>query len=243
MCFRVIIQSSVRKLSGKAQSVTFGSVGGSCFAFGSSYFACAWVTRDYMPWHSEVFNTYSLQSVCFLSALGLLIAFAYWFVVCSVTCFKQPLPYVTVKRCIWDWPGRMECSKNCRFLLNWADLGSALWSGLEMSAPCVSNPGTVVSIVCGVLPVWSWDARNAQATVVIESDSVYGFQNGSERSPSPPLWIMDESNLGSTMSVSWREIAKAHFLFTLQSHTKYHMCHVHRQIWNSKNRTALIVFL
>lgn len=30
MCFRVIIQSSVRKLSGKAQSVTFGSVGGSC---------------------------------------------------------------------------------------------------------------------------------------------------------------------------------------------------------------------
>lgn len=107
-----------------------------------------------MPWHSEVFNTYSLQSVCFLSALGLLIAFAYWFVVCSVTCFKHPLPYVTVKWCTWDWPGWMchsthwslvECSENCQCLFNWADLGSALWSGLEMNAPCISNPGTVVS--------------------------------------------------------------------------------------------------
>lgn len=75
-------------------------------------------------------------------------------------------------------------------------------------------------IACGVLPEWSLDARDAQATVVIESDSVYGFQNGSDRSPSPPYWIMDESNSGSTMSVSWREIVKAHFLFALLSPTK-----------------------
>lgn len=142
MCFRVIIQSSVRKLSGKAQSVTFGSIGGSCFAFGSSYFACAWVTRDYMPWHSEVFNTYSLQSVCFLSALGLLIAFAYWFVVCSVTCFKHPLPYVTVKWCVWDWPGRMECSKNCRCFwigLIWDQLCGVAWRWVHPASPTLEQ--------------------------------------------------------------------------------------------------------
>lgn len=104
--FRVIIQSSLWKLSGKVQSVIFDTDGVVCCEFSLAYFVCTWVTRDDMPWHSEGFNTYSLQSVCFLSALGLLIAFAYWFAVCSVTCFKHPLPYVTVN---WDWPGRMEC--------------------------------------------------------------------------------------------------------------------------------------
>ncbi len=76
--------------------------------------------------------------------------------------------------------------------------------------------------------------------LVIESDSVYGFQNGSDRSPSPPLWIMDESNSGSTLSVSWREIVKAHFLFALLSPTKRHMRHIYSQNWKSKNRTALM---
>lgn len=184
-----------------------------------------------MPWHSEGFNTYSLQSVCFLSALGLLIAFAYWFAVCSVTCFKHPLPYATVN---WDWHGWMECQCLPVFV-GWD------WSGISFEERHGDESLTQEQwvIVCGVLPEWSWDARDAQATVVIESDSVYGFQNGSDRSPSPPLWIMDESNSGSIMSV-WKEIVKAHFLFALLSPTKRHMRHIYSQTWNSKNRTALM---